>query len=340
MKKNIKKALLLLLALTVVFAFSSCGKSSSTSSKVYNLRCGTHYNTSHSGYKELKACVDEISKKTDGKVKIKLYPSSQLGDYTNMYEQLKTGDLDMAMISIPSEDDPKIEMNFVPYLVSDYSELNKALGPDSYFFKEYEKVHEKQHVHLMGIYVEGMIGFGMTKLPSNYANPAVKKGLKVRAPAIEVYSLVTRDLGYSSTTINYSDLYSSLQTGVCDGWIGGTPQLNYSDFKDVIKYYIPYNTFAENGGYFMSDKTWNKLPEKYQKIIQECVDEHVQNSFTNAKKLDNEYLQKMKDYGIKIMPLTDSQLAACKAQVRKDVWPKLEKKIGKTTLDKLTDSVK
>lgn len=57
------------------------------------------------------------------------------------------------------------------------------------------------------------------------------------------------DMGFSETTISYADLYTALQTGVVDGWTGGMPQLNYTDFKDVINHYVHYNMFAENIGF-------------------------------------------------------------------------------------------
>lgn len=342
--KKFRKCLVVVLALAVAMAFTACGSgggssSSDSSGKTYNLKLGTHYNTSHSNYKLLEKMVSEIKDETDGKVNIKIYPSSQLGDYSTMYGDLKSGALDMAMMSIASEYDKQFEMNFIPYAASNYKEAKAYLGPDSYFFSEYQKIHAKQKVHLFGIYAEGMIGFGFTKKPNNYQDPAVKKHLKVRAPAIEVYADVTKDLGYNSTTINYSDLYSAMQTGVCDGWIGGSPQLNYTDFKDVVKYYVPYNVFMENGGVFMSEKCYDKLPAKYQKVIDKYAKELVNKSFDQAEEKDKEYTQKLKDYGVKILPLTSAQLEACQKQVQKDVWPSLYKKFGKDRLMKIKDDI-
>ena len=53
------------------------------------------------------------------------------------------GSVDMALIPIPSEFDPKLEMNFIPYLASSYAEMGKAFGPESYFYKNYGTVHDK-----------------------------------------------------------------------------------------------------------------------------------------------------------------------------------------------------
>lgn len=136
--------------------------------------------------------------------------------------------------------DSRLEMNFIPYLINGYESLESAFGQDSYFFENYTQILGDLDIKLLGMYVEGLIGLGFATMPENYNDVnADKKGLMVRAPAIEVYNLVTEDMGFSATTIPYADLYTAMQTGVCNGWIGGTPQLNYSDFRDVIKYYVP-----------------------------------------------------------------------------------------------------
>ena len=360
-----KKVLVVLFALMITVAFTACGGSDKGSSaaasgsasasaaesaasesaaaptgETFELKCGTHYNTEHANYKLLEAFAAKVEEDTGGAVTIKLFPSSQLGDYSTMYGDLKSGALDMAMISIASEYDPQFEMNFVPYAASTYEQAKEYLGPDGYFFSEYEQIHAAQNVKLLGIYEEGMIGFGFTKKPENYGDPAAKKNLKVRAPAIEVYADVTQDLGYSSTTINYSDLYTALQTGVCDGWVGGTPQLNWTDFKDVIKYYVPYNCFVENGGLFMSQKCFDSLPAEYQDVVTAAAKELVDASFEQAEANDEECLQNLKDYGIEILELSDDELAACQAQVQADVWPTLYDKFGEDRLNKIKDSIK
>lgn len=343
--KKFKKVSVLVLCFALTFVMFGCGSSNSggdeSSAKKYELRLATHYNTEHAGYAALQRAVEAISEKTDGQVEVTIYPSSQLGDYTVTYQDLQNGAVDLALIPCPSEYDPKIEMNFVPYMFSDYSQLEKAFGPDSYFFSKYSEIHSAFDVKLVGMYVEGLIGIGFAtdKLPDGYGDPSVTKNVKVRCPAIEVYNLVIEDLGMNATTIPYSDLYTSMQTGVCDAWIGGTPQLNYSDFKDVIKYYVPYNCFAENIGFFMSQKTYDSMPKELADIVVECLQDESLNSFKTAEELDKEALQKLSDYGVQIVDLTDDEMAACVEKVQSETWPKLYKNIGEDTLKELVNAL-
>jgi TRAP-type C4-dicarboxylate transport system substrate-binding protein len=345
MKRILCFSLIVVLSLFVLIGCGSGDKPSPESpdtegtapSETYSFRLATHYNTIHPGYAALERIVADLAERSNGAIQITIYPSSQLGDYTLTYEDLMRGSVDLALIPIPSQYDSRLEMNFIPYLVTDYADMETAFGPDSYFFQEYTKIHSELGVKLLGIYVEGLIGFGFTKLPTEYANATASKGNMVRCPAIEVYNLVTEDMGYSATTIPYADLYSALQTGIVDGWIGGTPQLNYSDFRDVIKYYIAYNVFVENIGFFMSKKVFDSLPAEYQSMIEDAFMKEAIYSHTVAEELDNEAIKGMEEYGIEIIYLTDGEMQAYVDLVKEKTWPKLADNIGEDVMKKLIE---
>ncbi len=337
----VKKALIIVLAITVC---AVCGwtPKATAAEKTYKLRIATHYNQEHLGFAALERIKEALESKSDGRLNVTLYPSSQLGDYTLTFQELTEGTVDMALIPIPSEYDSRLEMNFIPYLVNDYTGLESSFGKDSYFFGKYTEIMGNLDIKLLGIYAEGMIGLGFSVEPAGYKDvndtSAAKKNLLVRAPAIEVYNLVTQDMGYSATTIPYADLYTAMQTGVCNGWIGGTPQLNYSDFRDVIKYYVPYNVFVENIGFLMSQNIFDSMPEDLQTLIEDTFMTEAVKSYAIAKEGDEAALQKMKDYGIQILELTPEELEAYKQHVINVTWPKLSKNIGEDILRELIEA--
>ena len=127
MKRSFKLLSIIALAVSV----SICCLATSAQARTYRL--ATHCNPQHPSHAALERIVQEIDEKTNGDIKIKIYPSGQLGDYTVTYEDLMKGAVDMALIPIPSEFSPQLEMNFIPYLASGYGDLEKAFGPESYF---------------------------------------------------------------------------------------------------------------------------------------------------------------------------------------------------------------
>ncbi|SKC81489.1 TRAP transporter substrate-binding protein DctP [Maledivibacter halophilus] len=310
-----------------------------TKAEKFKLRIASHYPEEHIAVKILKNVKEKIETETNGNIEIRIYPGGQLGDYTQVYEEVMRGTIDMAHIAIPSQYDEKIEMNFIPYLIEDYEQLEKVFAPGSYFYNKYEEIHKNQGVQLLGIYAEGFIGFGTKDLPKDLADPLVKKDALIRVPPIDVYKLVTEDMGYRTTTIPYADLYSALQTGVADGWIGGTPLLNYLQFRDAINYFIPYNVFMENTGYFINEELLNSMPEEYQKLIKDTFMEEAKNSYKLAKKNDEEAMAKLKEYGVEIVEMSNEERKSIAKHVRETTWPKLQKKFGEEIMEGLLGDI-
>ena len=54
-----------------------------------------------------------------------------------------------------------------------------------------------------------------------------------------------------------------------------------------------------------------------------------------AERKSNEFLQKARDAGIKVVELNDAQMSAAKQIVYDKEWPKMESVVGKATMDKI-----
>src|SRR5699024_2493607 len=66
-------------------------------------------NEEHPSNIALNELADSIEDKTEGRVKIKIYPSNQLGDWTTVYDEIMKGTIDMGLITQPTEHNPKLE---------------------------------------------------------------------------------------------------------------------------------------------------------------------------------------------------------------------------------------
>lgn len=120
----------------------------------------------------------------------------------------------------------------------------------------------------------------------------------------------------------YSDLYTSMQTGVCDGWLGGTAELNYVGFRDVIKYLYLVNQQMENNSGIINKDKFNSLPAEYQTALMEAFSEESAASFGRAQTTDETNIKLCEDYGITIVKLTQDELNALADKVRTETWDK------------------
>lgn len=313
----------------------TCLASAPADAASVTLKAAGQYASEHTTTKLLQEFAKMVGERSKGDIRIRVYPANQLGDYTQVYEELRRGTIEMAVITIPSRFDTRLEAIYLHYLATDYDEARKVYAPGSNMFKLIEEANDALDIKFLGFNVEGFGGFGTTKLPDNMDDPAGQKNLLMRVPPMAVFQIPCADEGFQTVSIPFAELYTALQIGVADGWSGGPAMVNYVQFRDVIKYFIVCNNFFENTSYMISKKVWNKLNPEQQKIIQECALEISMRSFDEAQKNDTEFLVKMEEHGVKVVRFTPEQLQGWADLCRKVTWPKMEERLTREVIDSL-----
>lgn len=290
------------------------------------------------GTKSLYTIKKKIEKGTEGRIKLDIFPANQLGDYTQVFDEIRRGSIEMGLIFLPSQFDVMLEIGSLPFLSSTGAGMKKQLSPGSIVYEIIDQSLEKLGIKLLRIYGDGFIGVGLSKKPTNPTSTAGKNAL-IRVAPVAVYKETANDMGFRTTNIPYADTYSAIQTGVCDGWIGGSSQINYFSFRDIIKYYIPYNCLFDQTAYIINKKLWNSLNPKDQKIIMDAVNHEADKSFDDSAKEDLEFQKKLVESGVEIIEITNDQRAKIADHIRKNTWPKLSRTYGEKTLEKIKKSL-
>ena len=267
----------------------------------------------HAATKTMNAMAKEIAEKTSGRVEVKVYPASQLGNYSLVMEEMIRGTVDMSMMSIASEFDPRLELVYINGYVSGYDDAKKVFVPGAWLPNKLNELSSALGVRLIGSYIEGMIGIGSAKPVKDPLNPKVDKGVLTRVPNMDVYSLGAKAMGYRPITIPYSDVYQSMQTGVCDAVDGYPVAAAYTMLGDVIKYWYHTNYSMEYLAIMVSEKSWKKLSADDQKVFQDVAKKYTLLSIDNAQKEDNKYMELMKKKGIKVYKYSEAELKPIKA---------------------------
>ena len=267
----------------------------------------------HAATKTMNAMAKEIAEKTSGRVEVKVYPASQLGNYSLVMEEMIRGTIDMSMMSIASEFDPRLELVYINGYVSGYDDAKRVFVPGAWLPNKLNELSSALGVRLIGSYIEGMIGIGSAKPVKDPLNPKVDKGVLTRVPNMDVYSLGAKAMGYRPITIPYSDVYQSMQTGVCDAVDGYPVAAAYTMLGDVIKYWYHTNYSMEYLAIMVSEKSWKKLSASDQKIFNEVAKKYTLLSIDNAQKEDNKYMDLMKKKGIKVYKYSEAELKPIKA---------------------------
>jgi TRAP-type C4-dicarboxylate transport system substrate-binding protein len=325
-------------------SFTGCGGNSDSSTaggddKVYKLRLAGMSSLESPETIAMQAAADAVKEATGGKVEIQVYPASQLGDYTQVYEEVMRGTIDMACTTIPGTYDAKVEMCYVPYLVTNYEEYAKVYTKGSFFYDKYNELQNNQGIELLGFVPAGFIGIGAAKLNTEGLFEPAKKAELIRVPSLETMKMLVEYTGFNTTTIAYADLYSALQTGVADGWFGGGALLNYNSFRDVIKYFVDYRFLNDVYPVIINQKTLQGIPEEYQQIIFESFEKACLDSASSIEAADAQAMKDMAAYGITVIEPTDEERAALAEAVRTNLWPELTQFYGEDIMNGLLEDV-
>lgn len=278
---------------------------------------------------------EEVEKRTEGRVKIDYYPSSQLGDYGTVYDEIKQGTIDAGQMSVPDDSDVKLDLPYLPYYATSFDEAKVLYGPDSFMTKTFADVLQSQGVTFEGFLLEGFIGLGTTKEPANPKEYGAKQGMKIRAASPICFTQAVKDYGFDGVTIAYSEAPTAIQTHVVDGWIGGTANMNYAWVGDTIKYFYFNKIHAEATNYMISNKTLDKLSDEDREIVEACFHEASAKSFEEADENEHKYMDKLREKGVEVVEFTDEEVKANAEKCREITWPVLEEAFGKDVMDGL-----
>ena len=176
-----------------------------------------------------------IKEATGGRVEIQLFPNNQLGSDTDMLSQLRSGAIDFFSLS------GLILSTLVPVA---------SINGIGFAFKDYDTVWNTMDGKL-GAYVRGEIGkrglIAMDKMWDNgfrqitsstrpIRTPADLKGFKIRVPISPLWTSMFQAFGASPISINFSEVYSALQTKIAEGQENPLSLIEIAKLYEVQKY--------------------------------------------------------------------------------------------------------
>lgn len=239
----------------IIFILAACGSGGTDSDNgndnakndedTITLKVAGQNNEEHPNIIALKKMADTVAEKTDGRIEMDIYHSNQLGDYTLMYEEIGQGTVDMGLISAPTHIDSRLEINILPYLIKNYEEAKEQFSLDAFYGKKIREIHSEQNIETLGFFGEGFGGIGTTKEIKDPLDYGANKDVLLRVPSVNIMTETMKNLGFSTSTLPYAELYTALQSGTVEGWTGGHAPINYLQFGDVITHYYQYNDFLK-----------------------------------------------------------------------------------------------
>ena len=315
-----KKILFLVTALSLVasFAFANGDQEAAASTdKVFELKLG-HVAEPDNPYALGAVRFAEImDARTNGKVKITIFPSSQLGNQQQLIESLILGNLDFALTTtaVLGQFEPNLLVFGYPYMFEDRNHAYAALDTVGI---EIAKGLEPKGVKLLGFFENGIRHMINDTHPIK--TPEDMKGLKMRVMTTPVYVELMKSLGADPTPMAFGEVYSACANGTVDGLEVPAVHIWQKRFFEVNKYISLTGHTYESEPLTMSMRTWEKLPGEYQEIMLEAIAEALDYSRTLAREQESDFFKKILDSGKAEIIEVDRSVFA---EATKPVWDAL-----------------
>jgi len=256
-----------LMVVALALLLGSCG----AREEVVTLKLGHALDTGHAVHKGMVYMAERLEFYSNGKMKMEIYPSGQLGSERELVELLQIGSLAMTKVSSSPLESfvPEMKVFSLPYVFRDQAHFKKVLQSD--IGKSLLLAPEKVRLRGMGYYDAGSRSFYTTDRAIN--SPADLKGLKIRVQKSETSVEMIAAMGGAATPISWGELYTALQQGVVDGAENNPPSLYLSRQYEVSKYYsLDEHTYVPDI-LLMSLHIWEGLTPEQQGWLQQAVDD-------------------------------------------------------------------
>ncbi|MFN3888740.1 MAG: TRAP transporter substrate-binding protein [Aquabacterium sp.] len=270
---------------------------------------------------------------TKGKVKVEVYPNSQLYKDKEEMEALQLGSVQMLAPSL-SKFAPlgvkEFEVFDLPFIFDDYSDLHAVTnGPvGQNLLKKLES---------RGITGLAYWDNGFKVMSANKPLKSVEdfKGLKMRIQSSKVLDAQMRAVGAMPQVLAFSETYQALQTGVVDGTENPPSNLYTQKMHEVQKHVSVTNHGYLGYAVVVNKKFWDGLPADVRTALNKAMADATKVANEVALKDNQDALAAVKASGKSVIysPSIGERFLLKKAMV--PVHKQMASRIGQETIDEI-----
>lgn len=254
-----------------------------------------------------------VQERTGGKVEIRIYDNSILGDEVSVVQQIQYGGIDFARMSISTLADiaPSLHILEMPYLYRDSAHMWKVL--DGEIGDQLMETMENTDLVPLSWYDAGTRSFYFTDRPKETLEDL--QGMKIRVPESALMIDMVTALGAVPVPLAFDKVYSALETGQIDGAENNWPSYDSMGHDEVAPYYMVDEHMRIPELQLMARSTWDILPEEYRKVIVECARLSANYERSVWKERVDISRKRVIENGCQVFPLSDEEKQKFQAAV-------------------------
>jgi len=262
---NLKKSGLLVTAISAALLIPSVASAEKT------LRFSHTDNPGGSRQAAAQEFAKRVAEYTEGRYKVRVYPSGQIANDPKAIEQLQLGGVDFTVSATGSYATHLNSLNLtaMPFLVDTYEQGWEFYDNSAWLKGEFDKLPEKGF-RVLSTWEAGFRSF-TTSMP--LASPADAKGKKMRVYPNDMIRWTMEAIGFQTVVMPITDVYLSIQQGVVNG------QENPVDTISSLRFYeVAPNVTLTRHVYSplpmtVSEKTWQAFSDADKAAVKKAADE-------------------------------------------------------------------
>jgi TRAP-type C4-dicarboxylate transport system substrate-binding protein len=273
--------------------------------------------------------LDEIEKRSKGRLKIEYYWSGSLLPAKETVAGLKTGVADLAIVTGAYETGklPLLTITSLPMTGTRFYSSAMAIA-DLMLMPEFKAELDRYNVRYISFYQNSSYGLWANKSVHTIAD---LKGKKIRAVAEQ--ATLMKELGAVPVSMVVTETYTALQRGTVDGSLANPIFAFDYKFFEVCPHY--YSMMFGNVGYILgvNKDSWNKVPSDIQQMFTDLREEAAKIGHEIYETAGERNLEQAQAKGtIMIVNPSDEDLAQVRQVASKTVWKDWVEKMNKKGL--------
>ena len=263
----------------------------------FSLKWANNIPITHPSNIRTREAVDAIKKETNGRVDIQIFPNNQLGGDTDMLSQVRSGAIDIFPLSglILQTLVPLAGINGLAFAFKDYQSVWAAMDGElgAYIRAAISKVNLHAFDRILD---NGYRNITTSTKPINTASDL--QGFKIRVPVSPLWTSMFKAFGAAPTGINFSEVYSALQTKVVEGQENPLAIIDIAKLYEVQKYVSMTGHMWDGQWILANGKRWSGLPADVQAVITKHVTAAVMKQRDDIRRLNNGLEAQLKAKGM------------------------------------------
>lgn len=301
--------------------------------KTYVIKFGHGSAESNARQKAALKFKEIVESKTNGKVKVEVYPNEVLGSEREMLESVQLNNIQMTAggTGVYAGFYNKIGAIELPYMFDNFEQAWKVL--DGPIGQELAEPLKEKGIHILAYWENGFRNITNNIRPIN--KPEDLKGIKIRTPEIPMTLSIFKALGANPTAMPFGELYMALQQKTVDGQENPLTNIYASKFYEVQKYLSLTKHQYSPLPLAISEEFWKSLPQEYQEIVQQAANEAGDYHRSLIKEDDQKLATELKNKGMEVN--TPPDLAPFRTAVE-PVYKEFEGTYGADLIKKIQDA--